>query len=205
VKQTFTTGGKGSEVTVHRRIRSSDADRSGAVGRSSRMDFPLPVIRKSSHHTAVNIRAAKATSTSSRHDAPWLDSPACRVCAPGSLSMQAYSGPFKVAQFSGGLARLTSMRACADTPDRPAIAFNRWSEDWSVLAETRCSRRGDSVVSPDGNSARSLVPGVGCAAHSGCRYAPHRRAFGHARSPDDVSSPIQQSRPGAHAGFAPES
>ena len=27
------------------------------------------------------------------------------------------------------------MSACADTPDRPAIASNRWSEDWSVLAE----------------------------------------------------------------------
>lgn len=30
---------------------------------------------------------------------------------------------------------LTSIRASADTPDRPAIAFNRWSEDWSVLAD----------------------------------------------------------------------
>jgi hypothetical protein len=27
------------------------------------------------------------------------------------------------------------MRVSADTPDRPAIAFNRWSEDWSVLAD----------------------------------------------------------------------
>jgi Alginate export len=30
---------------------------------------------------------------------------------------------------------LTSFRASAETPDRPAIAFNRWSEDWSVLAD----------------------------------------------------------------------
>jgi hypothetical protein len=30
---------------------------------------------------------------------------------------------------------LTSIRVGADTPDRPAIAFNRWSEDWSVLAD----------------------------------------------------------------------
>jgi hypothetical protein len=30
---------------------------------------------------------------------------------------------------------LTSTRASADTPDRPAIAFNRWSEDWPVLAD----------------------------------------------------------------------
>jgi hypothetical protein len=30
---------------------------------------------------------------------------------------------------------LTSIRVSADTPDRPAIAFNRWSEDWSVLAD----------------------------------------------------------------------
>ena len=28
-----------------------------------------------------------------------------------------------------------SVRVGADTPDRPAIAFNRWSEDWSVLAD----------------------------------------------------------------------
>jgi len=27
------------------------------------------------------------------------------------------------------------MRVSANTPDRPAIAFNRWSEDWSVLAD----------------------------------------------------------------------
>ena len=30
---------------------------------------------------------------------------------------------------------LTSIRVSADTPGRPAIAFNRWSEDWSVLAD----------------------------------------------------------------------
>jgi hypothetical protein len=30
---------------------------------------------------------------------------------------------------------LTSIRVSADTPDRPAIAFNRWSEDWSALAD----------------------------------------------------------------------
>jgi hypothetical protein len=30
---------------------------------------------------------------------------------------------------------LTSIGVSADTPDRPAIAFNRWSEDWSVLAD----------------------------------------------------------------------
>jgi len=30
---------------------------------------------------------------------------------------------------------LTSTRVSADTPDRPAIAFNRWAEDWSVLAD----------------------------------------------------------------------
>jgi Alginate export len=30
---------------------------------------------------------------------------------------------------------LTSIRVSADTPDRPAIAFNRWAEDWSVLAD----------------------------------------------------------------------
>ena len=30
---------------------------------------------------------------------------------------------------------LTSIRVIADRPDRPAIAFNRWSEDWSVLAD----------------------------------------------------------------------
>jgi hypothetical protein len=30
---------------------------------------------------------------------------------------------------------LSSIRVSADTPDRPAIAFNRWSEDWSVLVD----------------------------------------------------------------------
>jgi hypothetical protein len=30
---------------------------------------------------------------------------------------------------------LTSIRVSADTSDRPAIAFNRWAEDWSVLAD----------------------------------------------------------------------
>jgi Alginate export len=30
---------------------------------------------------------------------------------------------------------ITSIRVSADTPDRPAISFNRWSEDWSVLAD----------------------------------------------------------------------
>ena len=30
---------------------------------------------------------------------------------------------------------LASIRVGADTPDRPAIAFNRWAEDWSVLAD----------------------------------------------------------------------
>ena len=30
---------------------------------------------------------------------------------------------------------LTSMRVSADIRDRPAIAFNRWSEDWSLLAD----------------------------------------------------------------------
>jgi hypothetical protein len=35
---------------------------------------------------------------------------------------------------------LTSIRVSADTPDRPAIAFNRWSEDWSVLADPEVPR-----------------------------------------------------------------
>ena len=43
----------------------------------------------------------------------------------------------KLAQLTSALAVLilTSIRVSADTPDRPAIAFNRWSEDWSVLAD----------------------------------------------------------------------
>src|SRR2546427_6330337 len=35
---------------------------------------------------------------------------------------------------------LTSIRVSADTPDRPAIAFNRWSEDWSMLADPAVPR-----------------------------------------------------------------
>jgi hypothetical protein len=35
---------------------------------------------------------------------------------------------------------LASIRASADTPDRPAIAFNRWAEDWSVLANPNVPR-----------------------------------------------------------------
>jgi hypothetical protein len=30
---------------------------------------------------------------------------------------------------------LASTRVSADTPDRPAIEFNRWAEDWSALAD----------------------------------------------------------------------
>jgi hypothetical protein len=30
---------------------------------------------------------------------------------------------------------LASTQVSADTPDRPAIEFNRWAEDWSVLAD----------------------------------------------------------------------
>jgi len=43
----------------------------------------------------------------------------------------------KLAQLTSALAILclTSVRVSADTPDRPAIAFNRWSENWSVLAD----------------------------------------------------------------------
>jgi hypothetical protein len=43
----------------------------------------------------------------------------------------------KLAQLASALAMLslTPVRVGADTPDRPAIAFNRWSEDWSVLAD----------------------------------------------------------------------
>jgi hypothetical protein len=43
----------------------------------------------------------------------------------------------KLAQLTSALAMLslTSIRVGADTPARPAIAFNRWSEDWSVLAD----------------------------------------------------------------------
>jgi hypothetical protein len=36
---------------------------------------------------------------------------------------------------------LTSTRVSADTPDRPSIAFNRWSEDWSVLADPDVPRQ----------------------------------------------------------------
>lgn len=41
------------------------------------------------------------------------------------------------ARFAGALAllSLTSVPVHADTPERPSIAFNRWSEDWSVLAD----------------------------------------------------------------------
>jgi hypothetical protein len=55
-----------------------------------------------------------------------------RVRAP--LRLGALS---KLAQLTGALAvlSLTSTRVSADTPDRPAIAFNRWSEDWTVLAD----------------------------------------------------------------------
>src|SRR4029077_1427235 len=35
---------------------------------------------------------------------------------------------------------LTSIRVSADTPDRPPIAFNRWAEDWSVLADSDIPR-----------------------------------------------------------------
>jgi hypothetical protein len=35
---------------------------------------------------------------------------------------------------------LTSIRVSADTPERPAIVFNRWSEDWSVLADPTVPR-----------------------------------------------------------------
>src|SRR4029077_13536966 len=35
---------------------------------------------------------------------------------------------------------LASIRVSADTPDRPAIAFNRWAEDWSVLANPAVPR-----------------------------------------------------------------
>ena len=43
----------------------------------------------------------------------------------------------QLAQLTSALAvlSLTFVRVSADTPDRPAIAFNRWSEDWSVLAD----------------------------------------------------------------------
>jgi hypothetical protein len=60
-----------------------------------------------------------------------------RVCAP--LRLVALS---KLAQLTGVLAvlSLTSIRVSADTPDRPAIAFNRWAEDWSVLADPDVSR-----------------------------------------------------------------
>ena len=43
----------------------------------------------------------------------------------------------RLVQLTGalGMLSLTSIRVIADRPDRPAIAFNRWSEDWSVLAD----------------------------------------------------------------------
>jgi hypothetical protein len=43
----------------------------------------------------------------------------------------------KLAQLTSALAMLSlaPVRVSADTADRPAIAFNRWSEDWSVLAD----------------------------------------------------------------------
>jgi hypothetical protein len=42
----------------------------------------------------------------------------------------------KLARLASALAMLslTSIRVSADTSERPAIAFNRWAEDWSVLA-----------------------------------------------------------------------
>jgi hypothetical protein len=47
------------------------------------------------------------------------------------------SPSLKLTHLAGALALLSlpSIRVSADTPDRPAIAFNRWSEDWSVLAD----------------------------------------------------------------------
>jgi hypothetical protein len=41
----------------------------------------------------------------------------------------------KLAQLTSTLAMLSLARVSADTPDRPAIEFNRWAEDWSVLAD----------------------------------------------------------------------
>ena len=48
----------------------------------------------------------------------------------------------QLAQLTSALAvlSLTSIRVSADTPERPAIAFNRWSEDWSVLADPAVPR-----------------------------------------------------------------
>jgi hypothetical protein len=48
----------------------------------------------------------------------------------------------QLAQLTSALAvlSLTFVRVSADTPDRPAIAFNRWSEDWSVLADPAVPR-----------------------------------------------------------------
>lgn len=45
--------------------------------------------------------------------------------------------PSKPAQLTSALAvlSLTSLQVVADTPERPTITFNRWSEDWSVLAD----------------------------------------------------------------------
>jgi hypothetical protein len=47
-----------------------------------------------------------------------------------------------VAHLTSALAvlSLTSIRVSADAPDRPAIAFNRWPEDWSVLADPAVPR-----------------------------------------------------------------
>jgi hypothetical protein len=44
---------------------------------------------------------------------------------------------FKLAQLTSALAvlSLASIRVSAATPDRPAIAFNRWAEDWSGLKD----------------------------------------------------------------------
>src|SRR5246127_1137039 len=43
----------------------------------------------------------------------------------------------RLAQLASALVMLslTSIRVSADATDRPAIAFNRWAEDWSVLAD----------------------------------------------------------------------
>src|SRR5580704_15322606 len=38
------------------------------------------------------------------------------------------------------LLSLTPLQAGAQTADRPAVEFNRWSEDWSVLADPRVPR-----------------------------------------------------------------
>ena len=63
---------------------------------------------------------------------PCLATRRVRVRAPRRLAAVS-----KLVQLTGALAvmSLTSIRVNADTPDRPAIAFNRWAEDWSVLAD----------------------------------------------------------------------